>query len=134
MLVWGGNPPGLAGSRYDPLTDTWLSMDAKSVGFVGLFSHTAVWTGHEMIVWGGDNSASGSRYDPAEDAWRPVSTAKAPKNTPDHTSVWSGREMIVWGGGTKDQDKTGGRYCPAPPFGDGPGAGLPESHTRSRRD
>ena len=49
---------------------------------------TAVWTGSEMIIWGGYNSAdlnSGGRYTPATDSWLPISlgtnvpAARAPK-------------------------------------------------------
>ena len=65
--------------------------------------HTAVWTGSEMIVWGGYGNISGllntgGRYDPATDSWTATSTTM--RLTPDtvHTAVWTGTEMIVWGG------------------------------------
>ena len=45
-------------------------------------SHTAVWTGSEMIIWGGrsNNSVldSGGRYDPATDTWTFTNTSGAP--------------------------------------------------------
>ena len=34
--------------------------------------HTAIWTGSEMIIWGGSNGGffnDGARYDPAADTW-----------------------------------------------------------------
>ncbi|HSM15028.1 MAG TPA: kelch repeat-containing protein, partial [Thermoanaerobaculia bacterium] len=44
--------------------------------------HTAVWTGTEMIVWGGFDGSSrldtGGRYDPATDIWVATSRAGAP--------------------------------------------------------
>ena len=44
--------------------------------------HTAVWTGSEMIVWGGYNGSSyfndGGRYNPAADSWTAVTTTGAP--------------------------------------------------------
>jgi len=44
--------------------------------------HTAVWTGSEMIVWGGSNSSgylnTGGRYNPVTDRWTPMSNTNAP--------------------------------------------------------
>ena len=45
-------------------------------------NHTAVWTGSEMIVWGGSNGSSyfntGGRYNPSTDSWIATSTTNAP--------------------------------------------------------
>ena len=66
------------------------------------YFHTALWTGSEMIVWGGDNYASvfndGGRYNPATGSWAAVTTAGAPAARFSHTAVWTGSEMIVFGG------------------------------------
>ena len=82
------------------------------------YLHTAVWTGTEMIMWGGfDYSTSlntGGRYNPATDSWTATSTgANVPSKTRAHTAVWTGTEMIVWGGydGSVALNK-GGRYNP----------------------
>ncbi len=65
-------------------------------------SHTAVWTGSEMIVWGGDNGSiflnDGSRYNPSANSWTATPTTGAPAARRQHTAVWTGSEMIVWGG------------------------------------
>ncbi len=75
--------------------------------------HTAVWTGTEMIVWGGNGvSIVGGRYDAAADTWTPVTTAGAPTHRAYHTAVWTGAEMIVWGGHDSTYTDTGGRYDP----------------------
>jgi hypothetical protein len=79
--------------------------------------HTAIWTGSEMIVWGGydgnSNVNTGGRYDPAIDTWTATSTAGAPIGRWLHTAVWTGSEMIIWGGGDgTDFLDTGGRYNP----------------------
>ena len=64
--------------------------------------HTAVWTGSEMIVWGGVDFSgyfsTGGRYDPTTDSWTATSTTNAPDARETHTAVWTGSEMIVWGG------------------------------------
>ncbi len=66
--------------------------------------YAAVWTGSEMIVWGGYDGSSylntGGRYDPDSDSWTPINTVGAPSPRAGHTAVWTGKEMIVWGGGT----------------------------------
>ena len=71
--------------------------------------HTAVWTGSEMIVWGGQIIASrllntGGRYDPSTDSWTATSTTNAPAARQAHTAVWTGSQMIVWGGNNPSSD------------------------------
>src|SRR5437660_1252672 len=70
--------PQISGTVAAPVTctdDTWMSTE---IGPPDAREHqTAVWTGSEMIIWGGtDNSAdfgTGSRYDPAIDDWSATS-------------------------------------------------------------
>ncbi len=130
MIVWGGCGPydysfcELAdGARYNPVTDIWTPTQFTDAPSARL-SHTAVWTGSEMIVWGGcapsSSSSSciekdtGGRYDPATDSWEATSTLNAPAARYDHTAVWTGSEMIVWGGyDGLTLFNTGGRYNPA---------------------
>ena len=83
------------GGRYDPVADAWLPMSPASTPRA---SHTAVWTGTEMIVWGGSSTKNAERYDPASDSWTETSDDGAPSARTDHSAVWTGDEMIVWGG------------------------------------
>ena len=78
MIVWGGGDDvdtGLSsGARYDPALDAWSAIADASGTLPGRQRHTTVWTGAEMIVWGGLDSdanplASGGVYDPAGDSW-----------------------------------------------------------------
>src|SRR6266436_2522832 len=97
--------------------DTWTATSTTSAP-AGRYQHTAVWTGSEMIVWGGSGSSgflnTGGRYNPSTDSWTATSTTSAPAGRILHTAVWSGSEMIVWGGnnGTSYLN-TGGRYNPS---------------------
>ena len=79
-------------------------------------SATAVWSGSEMLVWGGQRYSQvlqGDRYNPATDSWTPLSTASAPPATWSNASVWTGTLMIVWGGvSATDIARSGGRYNP----------------------
>ena len=83
-------------------------------------SHTAVWTGSEMIVWGGQSGfssylSSGGKYNPSTDTWVATAAAGAPTPRVDHTAVWTGSEMIVWGGLDENFFRldTGGKYDPS---------------------
>lgn len=98
------------GGRYDPITNTWLPI---ATGAPATIDSTAVWTGTEMIVWGG-GSASGKAYNPSTDTWRSLPTANAPMSASQHTAIWTGTEMIVWGGlNTKGSFlSSGARYDP----------------------
>jgi len=78
-----------------------------------------VWTGTEMIIWGGYNGSyhnTGGKYNPSTDSWTATTTTNAPSVRYHHTAVWTGTEMIVWGGYYKDSTdhplNTGGRYDP----------------------
>jgi hypothetical protein len=87
---------------------TWRSISATGAPAPG---GRAVWTGTEVIVWGGD---AGARYDPASDTWRPVSAAGAPEHRGGHVAVWTGSRMIVWGGVSATAFlASGGIYDPA---------------------
>jgi hypothetical protein len=83
------------------------------------YYHTAVWTGSEMIVWGGTGNFGtfndGRRYDPATDTWTATSTTNATEARYQHTAVWTGTQMIVWGGYAPSVGyaNDGGRYDPA---------------------
>src|SRR5207253_2262846 len=78
------------------------------------YYHTAVWSGSQMIVWGGVVNGSpantGGRYNPGTNTWTATSNTNALSARAEHTAVWGGSEMIVWGGSTLDN--TGGRYNP----------------------
>jgi N-acetylneuraminic acid mutarotase len=81
--------------------------------------HSTVWTGSEMIVWGGGNESvdfnTGGRYVPATDTWYTTSTgASSPTPRTNFTTVWTGTEMIIWGGyGDSGDLNSGGRYNPS---------------------
>lgn len=62
---------------------------------------TAVWTGTEVMVWGGAGFqpfADGALYNPATDRWRRVAPSPLrPRVRP--AGVWNGREVVIVGGG-----------------------------------
>jgi N-acetylneuraminic acid mutarotase len=121
MIVWGGETGAPVvyfntGGRYNPSTDSWIATSTGAAPAARSL-HTAIWTGSEMIVWGGNNDSNGfntgGRYNPNTDIWTATTTANAPAARGVHTAVWTGSEMIIWGGfGTSNYLNTGGRYNP----------------------
>src|SRR5439155_3962279 len=87
MIVWGGyfydgsNHFLNTGGRYDPGTNSWTATDAAGAPSAR-DDHTAVWTGSEMIVWGGGNRFdyfnTGGRYDPGANGRAATGTTNAP--------------------------------------------------------
>jgi hypothetical protein len=130
MVIWGGlegpssgNPSGLAhaGGQYDPVADAWSALPEGLPAFPGRQWHSAVWTGSEMILWGGADGVGrrddGFRYRPSgqPESWLPVPATGAPVARTQHTALWTGLEMIVWGGldATSRPLNSGGRFDPA---------------------
>jgi N-acetylneuraminic acid mutarotase len=118
MIIWGGSTfpdtiiPINNGSRYNPEDDTWNVISTVNAP-VDRFSHTAVWTGEGMMVWGGSSDSAsnfGSNYDPLTNDWTSISVIDSPNYREDHTAIWTGSEMIVWGGSRGSGINTGGRY------------------------
>src|SRR3989442_11505732 len=104
MLVRDGYTPtghDLTGGRYDPARNTWMPISTANAP---AGRSRAVWTGTEMMVWGGANAVgslvqSGGRYDPARDTWKAISTINAPSPRSGHASVWAGARFIECGVG-----------------------------------
>jgi hypothetical protein len=81
------------------------------------YNHTAVWTGSEMIIWGGGVGTSsmntGGRYNPTTDSWATTFLTNAPAGRWRHTAVWTGSEMVIWGGYSGSSYlNSGGKYNP----------------------
>ena len=96
----------------DSWTETQASFPTRR------YYHTAVWTGTEMIVWGGYGHtgylSSGARYNPSTDTWTATSSSNAPLARRYHTAVWTGTQMIVWGGyNGSNYPSSGARYDPS---------------------
>jgi hypothetical protein len=64
MIIWGGlnftSGRLNTGGRYDPVTDSWISTSLDNAPSPRDY-HSAVWTGTEMIIWGGASWAGNDR-------------------------------------------------------------------------
>jgi hypothetical protein len=103
MLIWGC---GLV--AFDPLSDHWRRLPDPPArqGIV-------VWTGREMIGWGGgccgDAEAGGAAYNPATNTWRKLAPSPlAAEQRP--IGAWTGRELVLFVSGV---DAADGKPSPA---------------------
>jgi hypothetical protein len=148
LIVWGGQ------NTFDWLDDgrSWLGALGAAGQWVGFTSttnapsiregHSALWTGHRMLVWGGWNGGpflgDGASFDPASGAsgtWSTMSAAGAPSVRRDAAVVWTGSEMFLWGGLSGENGSVyhgdGGLY--RPDLGAGTWTPIPESPVLSPR-
>ena len=121
MIIWGGyvwydlQIDFNTGGKYNPANNSWTATSTINAP-TARHGHTAVWSGSEMIVWGGGADSSGGRYNPDSDSWTATSVVNAPMDRFGHTTVWTGNEMIIWGGYSFQVGgylNTGGRYNPS---------------------
>ena len=111
------------GGRYNPSTDQWQPMTVTSPERTKIHS-TSIWTGSEMIIWGGFKPESwlitgdpfsneGHRFNPTTFTWLPISQDVPLSPRYFANSIWNGEEMLIWGGniGTAYFDD-GARYDP----------------------
>lgn len=133
VIVWGGtmstntyigfDPTFGDGARFNPSTGLWTPLSSTNAP-TGRWGHSTVWTGTEMIVWGGqrlnasnmnETLNTGARYNPSTDTWTATDTTTAPTARSQHTAVWTGSKMIIWGGATDGlmmSTNTGSEYDP----------------------
>lgn len=106
LLVWGGYGRSDTctpcfygdGAAYDLQSDSWTPMAPAPLQ--GRGAHRSVWTGRDLLVWGGFDSEvkrDGALYNPSDDAWTRLSLSPLPGRQ-HQAMVWTGSQLIVWGG------------------------------------
>ena len=131
--------------RYNPSTDTWSR--GRPIPGVDRGLPTVVWTGRELVVWGGSmivrhgrsdydmSLRDGYAYRPATDHWR--SLPAAPIGAWGAVGAWDGHRVLVWGGeATRNQGRErfvqeqGAAYDPITNAWSGlPQAPIPGTHS-----
>jgi hypothetical protein len=102
-----GQPPGCGSPQSTAkalATGRWSSFPRGPLS--PRIDEAEVWTGSELIVWGGVRSnanqtsgvlADGAAYDPDNEQWRPIAAGPlSPRQ--GAAAVWTGTEMIAVGG------------------------------------
>jgi hypothetical protein len=88
----------------------------------GRTSAGAVWTGSEMIVWGGVTRTStggqmdsdGAAYDPVANSWKTIAPAPAGlAGGGGQAAAWTGKDAVFWVGNSPDGPAGGAVYDPA---------------------
>ena len=108
MIVFGGAKTDVVGSAtdlfadgaiFDPATGAWTSLPTLGAPDAR-FHHCAVWTGTEMIVFGGEGVSgaaitSAAAYDPAKNTWRTLPSLPTGATRP--TGAWAGQILLTFG-------------------------------------
>ncbi|MEQ1876062.1 MAG: kelch repeat-containing protein [Bdellovibrionia bacterium] len=110
-------------AEVEPLLGKWRTaytgwVPMSSTGDPGArWGHNVVWTGTEMLVWGGSDPnlpGTGGVYDPATDSWRQMTTSGAPSGRMWAVGIWTWSGLVIWGGeGGTTVRGDGATYNPA---------------------
>lgn len=89
---------------------SWVPISMNNIVDVnGIADASAIWTGSEMIIWGGDYSGNttsasgfknkGHRYNPLTDSWTSTNETGAPVGRFKHIAAWTpNNRMLIFGG------------------------------------
>jgi hypothetical protein len=106
MIVWGGTAlrKYADGAAYDPAERTWRTLAPAPLA--ARSRQVAVWTGREMLVWGGTAEPSGvgglrdgAAYDPDADTRRTIAASPPGTDRVYAQAVVAGGRVVVAGGG-----------------------------------
>lgn len=98
FLRTSGEEGVIDGAAYDTHSNRWRRI--ASAPLPRAYGGVRVWTGSELIVWGGgdrgeERALRGAAYDPSSDTWRRI--AEAPIGLSLVSGAWTGREVLVFG-------------------------------------
>jgi hypothetical protein len=129
IIVWGGqsgpndNVVNSDGASYTPTTRKWVTLPPAPIS--GRVYPAAVWTGQELVIWGGYDSnnpqnvsANGAAYDPEDNRWTLLAASPLSPRA-QAQAVWTGQEVFILGGNPAvitsqhDYDTNGALYDPA---------------------
>lgn len=86
---------------YNPIADTWRFVLTNPTSFKATFGCESVWTGTEIIVWGGNFSVAtdnGFRYNPSTNVWTAIPTTGQPSARSEFGMQFISNRLVVWGG------------------------------------
>ena len=106
LVVWGGfdqsvdpNHAADDGAAYSPGSDSWRRLPAAPLAARGYAS--AIWTGSEVIVIGGQDDSSqtyfvdAAAYDPSTNSWRSLPPFLKSHGFDAIAAVWAGDRLVV---------------------------------------
>jgi hypothetical protein len=109
MIVFGGGTsidsgPGMKdGAIYSLAKNAWEILPTNSASTTARKYHVAVWTGTDMLVWGGADDAlirsDGFEYDALARRWEPLPASPlAARKLPGAVWIPTTKKMFIWGG------------------------------------
>lgn len=93
------------------LSPSWQALPQAPIA--GRVYEGVVWTGTEMIVWGGGERSDGAAYNPATRSWRriaPLPPGARPFSA--GAAVWTGETAVAWSGNALEGPAVGAVYDP----------------------
>lgn len=119
-LLAGGST-STSSTSSSSTTVTWVVPDESEPIPLGPLAPregaSVVWTGYEMVVWGGCEDrycktrfADGAAYDPITNRWRMIADSPL-EGRNYHLTTWTGSEMIIVGG--TQSNRTAAAYMPS---------------------
>ncbi len=114
LALIAGSAANAPGGEAASSTPSWRLLPKSPIA--GRLAASAVWTGREMIVWGGmarsvnaGPRSDGAAYNPATRTWRRI--ARSPSGVlggGGTGAAWTGSGMVVWAGNSPDGPAGGG--------------------------
>ena len=95
-----GDPAVFDGAAYSPATDTWRTIADGPVPAGGAPTQVipqGVWTGTELVVWGGWGLPIAAAYDPVSDSWRDLPPGPLADREQHAVVAWDGRVAVLGG-------------------------------------
>jgi hypothetical protein len=85
--------------KYNPSTRIWTAINENATNspqkIPALFT-TMVWTGSEILIYGGDSFLY--RFNPNNETWAKTKGTNNPGLIFGPSGIWTGTEFIIWGG------------------------------------
>ena len=99
LIVWGGTDgsgqPLGGGAKFNPTIGAWEPLQFGGPAMTTTHAgHSAVWSGTEMLLWGGSTNPFGTRYNPRNDGWNPM--AIGPVMRTGAHGAWAGTNMLIY--------------------------------------
>jgi len=117
-----GQPPGCGSAQATAQSLAGFTWSAAPVPPLSpRLAQASVWTGTELLIWGGLEedqglalAGDGAAYDPVTRAWTPMPTSPLPPRDAPF-AAWTGTTALFWGGGDPNGSllMDGASYDPA---------------------
>jgi len=115
LALVAGSAAKAPGGETTGASPSWRPLPRSPIA--GRIAASAVWTGKEVIVWGGVSAgqprSDGAAYNPASRTWRRI--ARSPAGVigdGGRAAAWTGKGMVVWAGNSPDGPAGGAVYDP----------------------